>query len=244
MKKILVTSGCSFSEYTTKMTKTWPAWLNEETGLALHNVAMGSQGNGLISRKLIQRIIQDLASYQSHEILVGVMWSSPDRHDFFSDDPSFHLPMDVNDGWFENPTQVTPQGKKIDAGWVICNHDWKSHASQLYYKNFYSQVGQMVYTLEHILRTQWFLEKHHIDYFMTTYTGEVLPNTLLEHTEIKHLWNQVDKQKFLPITGCYEWCQCNTDIPFRLHDNHPLSEHHEQFVKAFLIPHLKSMDLL
>lgn len=212
--------------------------------MELHNVALGSQGNGLISRKLIQRVTQDLNTFRADEILVGIMWSGPDRHDFFSDDPGSHLGKDINDGWIENPTQVTPHGSKSDSGWIICNHDWKNPASQSYYKNFYSQIGQMIYTLEHILRTQWFLDKNGIDYFMTTYTSEVLPSLLLEHPELRYLWSLVDKQKFLPIAGCFEWCRDNTDIHFRRYDNHPLSEHHELFVKRFMVPHLKSINLI
>lgn len=172
------------------------------------------------------------------------MWSGPSRHDFFSEEIEFHLQDGVSDGWIENPTQVVPHSGKQNKGWIICNHGWKTNASEIYYRYFYNRIGQIVYTLEHILRTQWFLDRLNIDYFMTTYTSEVLPPDVLENPEVKHLWSLVDKQKFLPIDGCYEWCRDNTEIMFRRHDNHPLTEHHELFVKKFLKPHLKSLGLL
>ena len=219
-------------------------WLHEETGLNLCNVAMGSQGNGLISRKLIHAVSYYLSSHDSSDILVGIMWSSPDRHDFFSDDPSVSLEGNCVEQWTENPTQVVPHGHKRNRGWVICNYGWNTQSSKLYYKNFYSKIGQMVYTLENMLRVQWFLKSVGVDYFMTTYTEEVLPRTMYEDVELRPLWNLLDVTKFLPIDGCYEWCRDNTDIHFRQHDKHPLTEHHELFVKKFLIPHLNHIKLL
>lgn len=244
MTKLLITSGCSFTETLTGSTKTWPLWLEETTGLTLHNVAMGSQGNGLIARKLIHAVAEKLTTCSADDLLVGVMWSGPDRHDFFSDDPELDLKNNDSQAWVPLPTQVIPHGNKRHKGWVICNHGWSTRSSELFYKNFYSQIGQMVYTLEHILRVQWFLQTMGIKYFMSTYTSEVLPSMLLEDVELRPLWQLIDKSKFLPIPGCYEWCRDNTNIYFRRHDIHPLSEHHELFVKEFLTPHLKSIGLL
>ena len=82
MKK-LITGGCSFTEWPQNV-ETWPKFLLEQLPDYTHaNAALGSSGNGLISRRVIYETTQALKQYDAKDILVGVMWSGPDRHDFY-----------------------------------------------------------------------------------------------------------------------------------------------------------------
>lgn len=217
---------------------TWPYWLSDNQGMKLINLARASLGNGIISRKIIQAVCDQLRSRDSDEILVGVMWSGNDRHDFYHS--TAHAMVDANRRadvqWVQNPARLTDAS--AESGWVICNTHWQDEINLLYYRYFHDPVGSIIYTIEHILRTQWFLEKNNIEYFMTTYTDSVLPVGSLEHPEIKYLYQQIDLDKFLPITGLEQWCRSNTDIPFRKDDRHPTGDHHRRFVNDVVVPYL------
>ena len=70
-KKLLVTSGCSFTD----SGHAWPYQLAKKCDFIIDNIALPSQGNGIISRKLINTIEHYPIPYPSDDIIVGVMWS-------------------------------------------------------------------------------------------------------------------------------------------------------------------------
>ena len=231
MKK-LITSGCSFSECITPRIKTWPRHLADQLDYEHQSFAMGSQGNGLISRSVIYGVGEALKSIKAEDILVGIMWSGPDRHDFFHYNPH----VDYDDGFIENPTSFIPQHKKR---WVIINPSWRNSYARNYYANLHDFVGARIYTLEHILRTQWFLERHHVPYFMTTFTGEVLHADFCTKPDTAHLYDMIDHTKFLPVPGEFEWCRDHSGIEFPIPgDPHPGSEQHRLFTQEVIIPFL------
>lgn len=232
--KTLITGGCSFSQCVNPRTKTWPKHLAGAVSNYEHiSTAIPSQGNGLISRRVIYQVIETLKTTAAEDILVGVMWSGPDRHDFYVQ----HVPeMLVSDNWWENPTKFI---KSSAGAWAIMNNGWKMHHAKLYYTEFHTQVGSLVHTLEHILRTQWFLKHRNIKYFMTTYTGEVIPDYVKTHTDTEHLYHEIDFTNFLPIVGEYEWCRDYSGIEFLdPYDLHPNTEQHQKFTQQVLLPFL------
>jgi len=236
---ILVTGGCSFSEPNGAFKGTWPIHLYQAL-LGYQHVAtgMGSQGNGLISRRIIHEVSRALKTTPAENILVGIMWSGPDRYDFFKEDFKF----DHNLGWMENPTSFV---NKLKKNWVILNHGWKNDISDQYYKNFHSFIGHTIYTCEHILRVQWFLKLHNIRYFMSAYTSEVMHNEYILHPEVKFLYDQIDQTQFLPVTGEYEWCRDFSSIPFDdPKDFHPNKEQHQEFTNQVIIPFLKNKNYI
>ena len=161
MGKILITSGCSFSECLSTVVDTWPRHLYrhlQNNGFSEHiSSAMGSQGNGLISRGIIYNVNEALKKYSSEEILVGVMWSNATRLDYRCTDPNLLSWGNQNtDGWIENPTSFVKDAEKR---WVILNHGWEGNTEAItYYKHFYDYIGSVIYSLEHILRTQYYLK--------------------------------------------------------------------------------------
>lgn len=245
-KKHFIVSGCSFTE-TYSPFKSWSEWVVEDLyKTALTSKAMGSQGNGLISRSIIYEVTRKMDNgVQPEDMIVGVQWSGSDRMDFLVGDSQlaslnldrtrgvFDTNPDTNwDGWMENPTGfISDQPKK----WVISNLGWK--LAKDYYMKWHSTQFGSVMTLEHILRTQWFLEKHNIKYFMTTMNSRVLLPDAGSGTDptIKHLYDQIDFTKFLPVIGMQEWAY-GPDYEFGIH---PREEHHEKFAKEIVLPFVR-----
>lgn len=265
MNKILITSGCSFTEsdYTWKnptdygVTQTWAFHLGKHVeGLQYDfiNKAMGSQGNGLISRGIIYQVCEELKTRSCDDILVGVMWSGVSRYDYRCESPEL-TDFSINkvyNGWMENPTGFIEGYKK----WVILNHHWANanekgkinQEAELYYKNFHDMVGSYIYSLEHMLRVQYFLKAKNIKYFFTIYQDHVLDPKFMNLPEIKHLYDLLDKSHFLPVTSEYTWCvESKIDLKHWIlpHPyNHPSSIHHKSFVDQIILPWLKTKNYL
>jgi|TARA_R110001592_G_scaffold360225_1_gene668244 hypothetical protein len=237
---ILVTAGCSFSECISPWIDTWPKHLEKLLGpsKAFHT-GLGSIGNGLISRRVIHQVHNLLKDHRADELLVGIQWSGPDRHEFFKEDIE---KFDNTDGWMENPAGVVDAGNK---NWIITNAQWSNSFSKSFYKMFHDDTGSYISTLEHILRTQWFLKSNGIKYFMSTYTSEVIPNKLKNNVHTKHLYEQIDRDNFLPVEGQYEWCRDHSGIPYNDPDNlHPSSKQHEAFARDVIIRFCKRKGIL
>lgn len=264
--KVLITGGCSFSEMKgTAIFKTWPyfleKYLNEELAsinsnpLKAYNDAVGMQGNDLISRQIIYRVYETLKTYDPSDILVGIMWSECARHSTyvnFSDDHGFehghhiHWNTEKNDNkkyplekynpyyWMKNPESVSH-------GWAILNpSESKNQLARTWFQYFHDDIQSMIFTLEHILRVQWFLKNLGIKYFMTTFMEVVLLGCDNNREDLKHLYDQIDFNHFLPVSGQYEWC-IKENLPFRAKgDLHPSNLAHEKFVHDIILPHLKN----
>lgn len=240
MKK-LITGGCSFSECISQHLDTWPRHLATALPEYQHiSTALGSQGNGLISRRVIYQVTETLKQTAAKDIMVGIMWSGPDRHDFYVQTT---LDLPGVDGWMENPTKFVKHG--IGA-WAIMNQGWKMNHAKLYYTEFHNRAGSIIYTLEHILRTQWFLKQHGIRYFMTTYTGDVIPDyAKTRFPDADHLLSEVDFSNFLPIIGEYEWCRDHSGLEFPVPDDyHPSTAQHREFTQQIILPFLKERNLI
>ena len=229
-EKILITSGCSFSELNPYI-DTWPVHLAERMPQHTHvSKGMCSQGNGLISRS----IIHACTTHKDSDLFVGILWSGIDRHDFYLRDSGISENID---GWEENPTGFTNT-----KNWVILNGNWQNQFAKSYYGMFHDAIGQVIYTLEHILRTQWFLKQHKIPYFMSTYIADVLEpytddeNCYLE--DCKYLYDQIDWNCFLPIDGMADWVDKNVGQQgfAKPGDLHPSTLGHKEFTEQVIMP--------
>lgn len=251
MTKLLITSGCSFSTMVID-NHTWPSHMEKHLrSWNYKHFGMGSQGNGLISRSIVYGVSQALKKYQPEDVLVGVMWSSPGRHDYFVENTgylSFSKDKKNYDGWLENPTGFIPREKK---NWVILNAGWKTPEAKLYYENFFDPIGCIIYTLEHILRCQWLLKQSKINYFFTCYTDYVLHKNIFtnvkikEHDQIKYLFDMIDFNNFLPVNSITSWLIENKIEPLLDEsDKHPTREQHKAFVDQVIMPHLITKNLI
>ena len=235
--KLLITGGCSFSECISTHIDTWPRHLSRHLPDYQHiSTAIGSMGNGLISRRVIAEVAQNIKN--TKDILVGIMWSGPDRHEIYSSEPLFHK---NEDGWMINPVPVRDD---ISPNWHIINHHWQNHVAVNYYKKYWDETLHTIYTLEHILRTQWFLKAYQIPYFMCLFTDEVLPQDRIQTWETKHLYDLIDFDNFLPVSSELSWCQENQSQFADPVDHHPTTRQHLAFTDQVIIPFLRNKKII
>lgn len=237
--QILITGGCSFSECVNWYrdhnpdNRTWPVHLAELTGLTHHSEGMGSQGNGLIARRIMYRVQKLLETNSAESILVGVMWTGRDRFDFYFENP-VEFSKNV-DGWMENPTRVVDDA---DGGWVICNPHWTHEYNAPWYRYYYNEIASQIYTLEHIVNLQNFLKLHGIKYFMTSSFATHVNPTFVQNPNCEWLYQQIDQDQWLPIGSQRHWILEN--CPNQDYDNfHPHSWQHEEFTRRCVIPWLE-----
>ena len=265
MNKVLITGGCSFTEsknylenVSGNMTQTWALQLGkylQNYGYKFINKALGSQGNGLISRSVLYQVTEELRTRAAEDLLVGVMWSGADRYDYRVTNPEYQdfIMEKVNNGWMENPTGFIPD---VDKRWIILNHHWANpddkgklnKQADLYYRNFHDNVSSYIYSLEHMLRLQYFLKCNNIKYFFTIYQDHVFDPYSINHPEVNYLYKLLDKTQFLPVTSAYTWC-----VERRVDEkhwicphphNHPSSIHHKYFTEEVIIPWLENKNYI
>lgn len=239
-KKVFLASGCSF----TFEPWNWPTYVAETMNWDLLNVGMASTGNGLISKKIIYNIGKLLEIKKPEDIVVGIMWSGFDRHEFYVD---HHMSMENINGWVQNPTSILNGNNN----WVITNIHWKNTHAKIWYENLHTNVGAMITTIENILRTQWFLEKHNIKYFMSSYLDIFNysgANHIVNHPEVKYLFDMIDFSKFLPVEGCHEWVKKHYEKTGGFNPPngngvigiHPTPFGHQRFSEEVIIPFIKT----
>lgn len=279
--KYLVASGCSFTDENANHAsqsgpnyyrslfegnteapreaefETWVSPLAKIFGASIYNYGMNSSGNSLISRKAIFGVSQLLKKgVDPKDILCGVEWSGPDRHDFMLESqreiddrlllmgkPLFKKDIHpLNRAWAD---KFAPG----NAMWLILNAAWADADpfADLYYNNFFSRVGGKTNTLEKILATQHYLESVGVKYFFTVMSEDTL---LLENDfkeDVQYLYDLIDFTKFLPIKGMYEWCR-DVCLPQGMKwlererrstgIKHPTAEMNRMFTEQVIAPHL------
>lgn len=232
MYKHLLTSGCSF---TCELYKpSWPTYTSKELGTDLINVGMGSTGNGLIARKVIINVEKLLKLYSSDEILVGVMWSGPDRIHRFKGNS---VPVPVVAPWMENPTNLWPDGEKV---WEIGNGCWDTDFDKVFLKYIHTNEDAYMNTVDNILLVQNYLKAKGINYFMSTFLN-IFEYVNKLHVDVQEYFKFIDLSKFADTQGCFEWCrdnQINFEYTGEYKDGwtHPISEGYKAYSEQVLVP--------
>lgn len=92
-ERLLITGGCSYSEIPNR-DDAWPLHLQNETYFRyVAHTGHGAAGNGLISRKVISKVLQALdQGFPTEDIIVGVIWSGCDRMTHYSPNLDYTLP--------------------------------------------------------------------------------------------------------------------------------------------------------
>ena len=231
---LLITGGCSFTDE--RINKSWPFFTANALSTNLKNTAIGSSGNGLISKRVIYEVDNFLKTNNVDDLLVGIMWSGFTRHELYQD-----RIVDLGKyNWAKTDTKFV---KNSPGSWIMVNWGWDNHYAKTFYSEF-DIIHGLIQTLEHILRTQWFLKLHNVKYFMTTFTSETIPVNLQNHPEIKWLYDQIEFDYFLPVLGEYEWC-FNKDVPISTQTwdgswKHPDPPHHMDFATNVIVPWVKT----
>ena len=238
-EKYLITGGCSFSETMSDHIDTWPRHLARELPNYTHiSTGMGSQGNDLISRKVIFETFNLLnKGVSSNDILVGIMWSGWNRSSVYSHRHINEVTPNNNAREYivENPTSVAGDNR-----FYITNSWWAK--TYRYVKNLYMAIPPeqlKIHSFEHILRTQDFLKTNKIKYVMMQYVNDVIDTSEVMSEQLSYLNKMIDKDLWATEQGCYQWCVENTDIPFPKNDNHPSTEQHKIFTDKVIMPYLR-----
>lgn len=253
--KHIITSGCSFSDIGNNYT--WP--LHLATSLEIEDCnhrGLVSQGNGLIARKAVHAVHSALKrGYKPEEILVGIMWSGPDRHDLYFSDRHSQLDDETKqkDYMNTNPTQVVEDDP---GGWLIMNHHWYEKTCKIYYSHLHDFVHQRVLTNEKILWVQEYLKNLGVNYFMTRFLLDRNMVREIDDSNPNLTWQEelIDYSKWLPVTSMYDWTLnhwTTEDFPLfevtlpsgetiSFRDTHPLPDMHKRFTKDIILPYIKT----
>ena len=244
---ILVTGGCSFSECKSPWVDTWPRHLERAIApeQAFHE-GLGGQGNGMIARQIIWRVSQLLE--HRDRLLVGIMWTAPDRHEVLLHHTDLPKNVDYGAPVPGEPNKLyNPYNWIADtpAKWLLLHYSSTNGIAKELYAKMHNPWHSQIITIEHILRVQWFLQHHNIKYFMSTYTGNVVSSDLCNHPDVKYLYDQIDFDWFLPVTGEYEWCRDHSGLDFPVAgDRHPGTPQHKLFVDQVVHPFLKQRNFI
>mgnify|MGYP003647814735 CR=1 FL=1 len=141
--KVLLTSGCSFTETEEGHTRCWPLPLSESLNVPLVNYAKSSVGNQYIARTIVQGVERLLEELSAEDLLVGVMWTGIDRHEVYQGDE-----------------------------WKTLNAHWDDPLSTAYYNNLHDLTGAALTTAYWQFLTEQYLQNKGVKYFMTRMSGE------------------------------------------------------------------------
>ena len=240
--KHLVTSGCSFSkpgdytEGTSTKPDTWPEWLEKSIQPdKSYHLGVSSNGQELISRKAIHCVNQLLnEGVEPQDIIVGIMWSTEDRRQFY-------IPNGYDNQYLlkPNPSPSNPHHwpKNDHYGtWHLQNAGFMNKFAENYYKYFYDTTHSIINSYEHVLRTQWYFEKHNIKYFMSTINDYTFEGDWKNHAQIDYLKALVDWSKFLPAE--LPWVIANTEQWCNDEFFHPNNSQHHEYVERVILPYI------
>lgn len=238
MIKHFVSAGCSFSEVDAT-NKNWPYFLETTLNIPSIHTGLATVGNAYIYKNLIYQLSK-LESKQ--DLLVGIMWSSPNRQMFYNR-KDLYLPSESN----SNKLKFFPKDKRVplkiageNAHWLTQpNMQWEYN--KFYYSYFYDEIGSYIETIQHILHMQWYLKLHKINYFMTGISDHSMPNKeTISHPDISYLYNQIDFSNWLDIKSMMDF-NVNSGLASKApNDLHPSIEQSKLFVEQVIIPHLKN----
>jgi hypothetical protein len=157
----------------------------------------------------------------------------------------------VDNGWIENPTSFVKNSPK---NWVILNIHWsdsENKEAETHYKMFHDEIGASIYSIEHVLRTQWFLQSKGIKYFFTDFIDEnIVSYYNMKHSEISYLYEQIDRDFYLPVRSEHNWIVNNSKNlhlwkgDWKKSPYHPKTEMHKEFVDQVIMPWLKEKNYI
>ena len=210
--QLFISGGCSGSfTHPTYSHRSWPVHVAQLLGCEHQDVALPSQGNGMISRRVIYAVEQALKSMPAQDIIVGIFWTDMNRHEFYNDQ---NVTDWVDQFHWGNPTSIKmydPSLTQRDKNWVMLHPQYTKEYSATYYRMYHSFIDSQIRTCEHVLRTQWYLDKNKIRYFMGTYTLNTFGKEFIDHPEISWLYSQINQNTFIPIAGMLDWGNQQTD---------------------------------
>ena len=154
MDKIIVTSGCSFSDYESPE-KTWPSHLQDLTQNKYDNfyhLGACGQGEDYISRSVICKVHQLLKDNNLDDIFVIVGWSGLQRRSILVNNETTNMHWIFKD-WKMHKLE-SMHGNPIGS--------WQDFDEE--YQKIQTEEHNIIQSMEHMIRTQDFLRVNNVDY--------------------------------------------------------------------------------
>jgi hypothetical protein len=242
MYKLIITSGCSFSENT----DTWVCDLERyyravNPACEFQHLAVASQGNELIQKKATRAVLSAVSRFKPEEVALFVMWSTHDRR-------AFYLPARTRSQITETstvPQQFTDLSSqpRVGAGWYHAHGStWgRNPVSDFYYSQIHSLDLGVHVTLENMLTLNLLLNQKGVRCYqmmiMTQIYQQILAHS--QHDLCGHLYSALDWREFDTV-GELDWlrAQPHSDQYFRADGVHPNSVGHELWFQQRLVPRI------
>jgi hypothetical protein len=245
----IITSGCSYSDANMGA---WPCYINDYfPDVKVHKYGACARGNDYISRTIIssvQKLLND--GVESNDIFVLSCWSGMQRHDILinseSVDMHYKLKSSRRDIYYSDDNPI--------GEWINFSDEW--------WKVIPDEQSYII-SMEHILRTQWFLEKHDIGYCFFTFVNTLAYHNYSEfwkdnhydkdktkiiydvYPTLKYLWDMIDWDKWWfsdeNYGGLGNWIEENVPDGYSederdgiLGHNHPTKEAHKKFTEKVI----------
>lgn len=165
MTKHAVVSGCSF----TYEDYSWAHILDRDNpDIRVHNLGIPGTGNYVISTHTISHVQTLLdRGINPSDISVIVQWSGVERKSFVGDanNTVLDVPFDIfcrEDTHLKKLSETQKRSKLYRDSGKKNNHKYWN----FYKDNYWSDECAFIETLEHVLRTQWFLKSKNINFMM------------------------------------------------------------------------------
>lgn len=213
--RVLLTSGCSFTETEEGHTRCWPLPLSESLDLPLVNYAKSSVSNQYIARTIIQGVEKLLQAYVAEDILVGVMWTGIDRHEVYQ-----------------------------DGEWKVLNAHWEDPISTAYYTHLHDLTGAALTTTYWQFLTEQYLQNKGVKYFMTRMSAYPSELSIENSNNFEYKLLETGRKCWLPVKSEFNWLETDCDLPFTKRESegyhcHPDDAQHKAFTRQVILPWLK-----
>ena len=214
-----IAHGCSFTRYKWPC---WPAyvpWFNG--GITMINKGRSASGNETISRGVIN------SAMKHKEIAhVYIMWSASDRYEVITHEKGE-----------DDRSEMTYRVWDDDFNWSVYygGHRDKDK-NDFFRRHFWNEEHQYYRTLEHILRTQMFLDKKQIPYTMMLFRKNVLRHDCKSESE-QAIYNSIDWTKFKFYNdngGLWEFAEEHFAQYYLKGESHPPPIAHYYWVKDIM----------
>jgi len=212
-----IAHGCSFTRYAWPCWPKFVSWFNG--GVTMLNKGRSGSGNETISRAAINSAMKHTQIDHMY-----IMWSGTDRYEVITKDK----------GADEVKGRVTYYVWDEDLQWSTWYGGHPEKEKDEYYRrHFWDEQHQYYRTLEHILRTQMFLEKKRIPYTMMVFKQDVIRKDFYSESE-RALHGMIDWKKFIfykKDKGLWEFAEEKFKDYYVPGESHPPPIAHYHWVK-------------